>query len=100
MAVLYITEFSNPNVNMNPNQQGIQPPMAEQTVAIGGASVQSAALGNVTNLVRIHTDAICSIALGTNPTATAVKARLAANTTEYFIVPQGQAFKVAVITNT
>jgi len=99
MANLYVTEFSNYNVNMNPYQLGLQTPVAEQVVAFT-TTTQSSAFNNSTNLVRIHTDGICSIAFGTNPTATTSKARMVAGQTEYFTVPQGQAFKVAAVTNT
>jgi hypothetical protein len=99
MATVYIAEFTNPSV-YNGNLQGVayMPPVAEQTVAIGGSSVQSSAFNAKTRLVRVHTDAICSVAFGSNPTATAAKARLAAGQTEYFEVSPGD--KVAVITNT
>jgi len=76
-----------------------EPSIVEQTpVAIGVGSAQSAAFNEQTRFVRIHTDAICSIKFGDNPTATADSKRLAANATEYFGVVPGQ--KVAVITNT
>lgn len=109
MATLYITEFqalgqaslptyaSGPN---GPSQAALQPPVAEQTVAIGGASAASAAFNASTSLVRIHTDAICSVEFGTAPTATTSTARMVAGQTEYFGVVPGQSLKVAVITNT
>lgn len=85
-------------------QVGQEPPLAEQTIAIGGASVQSAVFNVKTALIRIHTDAICSKLVGTAPVATAASGRMAANTTEYTAidVQQGnpQAMKIAVITNT
>lgn len=99
MATLYITEFAL--MGQVPNsaaQMPQQPPLAEQTVTIG-ASTQSAAFNAKTRFVRLHTDAICSVEFGTNPTATAANARLAANQTEFHGVPEGGAFKVAVITN-
>jgi hypothetical protein len=101
MAVLYVAEFSDMGVTRNaqPIQMAAQTPVAEQTVAIGGASVASSAFNAQTQFVRVHTDAICSIAFGTAPTATATKARMAAGATEYFSVPPGQSYKVAVITN-
>lgn len=74
------------------------PPVAEQVVAIGVASAQSAAFNAETRMVGIHADAICSVAFGVNPTAVATNRRLAANSTEYFEVIAGH--KVAVITNT
>lgn len=101
MATLYIQELST--IGTSPNNQSLQvslqPPITEQTVAIGGSSTQSSAFNTKTRFVRIHTDAICSILFGSNPTATAAKARMNAGDTEYFAVPQDQSFKVAVITN-
>ncbi|MBP9714802.1 MAG: hypothetical protein KBD60_14140, partial [Sterolibacterium sp.] len=76
-----------------------EPSITEQTpVVIGGGSLQSAAFNGATRVVRLHTDAICSVAFGANPTATANTKRMAANSTEYFGVEPGH--KVAVITNT
>lgn len=98
MATLYITEFavlySNPN---GVGQMATQPPSAEQTVAIGGSSTQSNTFNAATKFVRLHTDSICSIEFGTNPVASTVTARMAANQTEYFAI--GSAAKVAVISN-
>lgn len=94
MATLYLAEFAESDVNSSK-----EPPIAEQTIAIGGSSVAcSNAFNARTRLIRVHTDAICSIAIGAAPTATAAKRRMAANQTEYFSVEAG--FKVAVITNT
>lgn len=99
MAVVFIAEFPNPSVF----QGGLRPvafgePLAEQTVAIGGASVQSSAFNAKTKMIRVHTDAICSIKIGANPTATATTMRMAAGQTEYFEV--NPAYKIAIITNT
>ncbi len=96
MAKLYVTEYGGIAAAGLP--VAVAPPIVEQTpVVIGAGSLQSAAFDAATVLVRIHTDAICSIAFGTNPTASANTARMAANATEYFAVRFGQ--KVAVITN-
>ncbi len=102
MAVLYLTEYARQGVDARSRGLVVpeEPPVANQTVAIGAGSVQSSAVNALTSFIRIHTDAICSIEIGTNPTATTSTRRLAANTTEYFAVPQGQSYKVAVITNT
>lgn len=102
MAVLYVTEFSKYGRDASGNLMLMadEPAVATQTVAIGAGSVQSSAFNALTKFVRIHTDAICSIEFGTNPTASATKRRMAANTTEYFSVPLGASYKVAVITNT
>jgi|NOAtaT_6_FD_contig_21_5216831_length_650_multi_7_in_0_out_0_1 hypothetical protein len=100
MPKLYITEYSrigSDRVNRNV-QTGENPPVANQTVNIGATSTQSNALSFKTSLVRVHTDAICSIEIGEDPVATVNSLRMAANQTEYFSVPNG--FKIAVISNT
>lgn len=103
MAVLYVTEFANVGTTTQyaqPMQVTAQPNIAEQTVAIGAGSVASSAFNANTRLVKLHTDAICSVKFGTAPTATATTMRMAANESIYFAVPANQAYKVAVITNT
>jgi hypothetical protein len=95
MATLYVTEYIAQQESLI--QASVVPPVAEQTVAIGGASVASAAFNPNTTMVRIHPDAICSIAWGYAPVATATNMRLPANISEYFMVRPGM--KVAVITN-
>ena len=102
MAFLYISEYADLGNTRNAQtiQMAAAPPVAEQTVANAGATTQSAAFNNQTRFVRLHTDTVCSVAFGANPTATTASARLAAGSTEYFGVPQGQAFKVAAILNT
>ena len=101
MATVYITEYDNMPLDVNARTVpiGLEPAVAYQTVAIGGASAQSSAFNSRTRFVRIATDAICSIKFGTNPTAVATETRLAANQTEFFGVFPGQSMKVAVITN-
>lgn len=102
MATLYITEFvsqgTDPNGKMQSSAQ--QPALAEQTITIAAGSAQSSTFNPQTTLVRLHSDVICSVEFGTSPTATAAKARMAANQTEYFTIPQSSNMKVAVITNT
>ena len=101
MAVLYITEYAETGITNRTTVAAAQePPLATQTVAIGVSSVQSSAFNAATRLVRLHTDAICSVLMGTNPTAAATSPRMAANSTEYFTVEPGRGLKVAVITNT
>jgi hypothetical protein len=97
MAVLYITEFERVGRDAEGHQMplGVTPVVANQTVAIGSSSAQSAALNGKTRMVRIHTDAICHVAIGSNPTATTSLTRLAADQTEYFGVLPGT--KIAVI---
>jgi|SRR5216684_1872435 hypothetical protein len=106
MAFLYITEFAE--VEIGPagrvGQFAAQPPLAEQAIVNTGGNTQSAAFNTATRFVRLHADSICAIEFGLNPTAVAAgasgTARLAANQTEYFGVPKGQSFKVAVILST
>lgn len=99
MATLYVSEYSQAGT-AGPGMLPVaaEPGATTQTVAIGGTSAQSSAFGTTTRFVRVHTDAICSIAFGSNPTATTAKLRMAANQTEYFAVRAGD--KVAVISNT
>jgi len=75
------------------------PALAEQKITYS-TTTQSAAFNAKTRMVRIHTDSICSIEFGTNPTATTSTGRMAAGATEYHGVPVGQNYMVAVITNT
>lgn len=100
MAKLYVAEFEKQGRDgagfIAPVAKA--PALVEQVVTIGATSEQSAAFGSLTRLVRVHTDAICSIAFGSDPTATANTSRMAAGQTEYFIVSPGD--KVAVIENT
>jgi hypothetical protein len=99
MAKLYITEHEFPRYFLgSPIPVLKSPPLVSQTVAIAGASAQSSAFNASTKIIAVHTDAICSIEFGSNPTATANSRRLAANSTEYFEVDA--ATKIAVITNT
>jgi hypothetical protein len=97
MAKLYVTEFERPRnqwVNI-----ANTPPLVDQTpVVIGAGSLQSAAFNAKTAMIRVATDAICSIAIGTNPTATTNNMRMAADQVEYFSVQPNQL--IAVIANT
>lgn len=76
--------------------------IAEQRLTIGASSVQSANLNAKTRYVRLKADAVCSVAIGANPTATVNNARLAASASELMAVsPEAVAagLKVAVIQN-
>lgn len=102
MATLYITEFADAGISGKGESLPIGAELAveDMTVAISGSSAQSDFFENNTRLVRLHTDAICSVLFGVNPTATTGNRRMAANQTEYFSVPTGSGWKVAVISNT
>lgn len=103
MATLYITEFVRQGRDGRAAiPAGEEPAVASQTVAIGGASAQSAALNVATRFVEIHADAICSIKFGANPTATAADMRLAAGDRIVRAVEEKaviDGLKIAVITN-
>lgn len=100
MAKLYITEFNKTaRVDMNTTDYP-EEPGTDQTPVTFTTTTQSVAFAKGTKLVRIHTDSICSIAFGTDPTATTGSRRLIAGQTEYFAVPPGQSYKVAAVTNT
>jgi len=106
MAFLYITEFAELAIGPagRVGSMGVQPPIAEQAISNAGATTQSAAFNAKTRFVRLHTDTICAIEFGTNPTAVAAgasgTARMAANQTEYFAVPLGAGYKVAAVLST
>ena len=107
MAVLYVTEYATIAIMQagRVTQIPAEPPLAEQVVAIGAVSAQTAAFNAKTALVRVHTDAICGVTFGTNPTATVSNGtvgsgRMAATQTEYRGVPLGSSFKCAVIATT
>lgn len=103
---MYITEYSNTGKDSGGRWTAApqEPPIAEQTVVIGAGSLQSSPFNVKTALVRLHTDAICSKVIGSNPTATAANARMAAGTTEYVSIDKqagaDSAFRIAVIQNT
>lgn len=100
MSTLYITEYSNTGFNNGIVNSAEEPEINSQTVSIGGTSAQSSVLKNNTQIVRLHTDSICSVLFGSNPTATTSKRRMAANQTEYFSVSPSSNLKIAVISNT
>ena len=98
MTVLYIAEFAEPKLrNGNAFPVADQPPLAEQKLTFT-TSTQSSAFNAKTQLIRVHAPSICSIKIGSNPTATTDTARMAAGSTEYFRVNPGD--KLAAIDNT
>ena len=102
MSTLYVTEYATvapAQISGSLAQAPHEPPLVEQTVAIGGSSAQSSAFSSQTAIVRLHADSICSVLIGTNPTALTTSARFVAGQTEYRSVPKGQGYKVAVIAN-
>ena len=69
-------------------------PIANNNVTIGGSHAESNAFNTNTKMIRLHTDAICSVVIGLAPVATTADARMAANQTEYYQVYPGD--KLAV----
>lgn len=104
MATLYISEHSDIAESLRGAVQILLEDgttVVEQTIPISVVSTPCTnPFAATTRFVRIHSDAICSIAFGTSPTASTANKRLAANQTEVFGVKPGSNFKVAVITNT
>ena len=98
MAKLYVSEFSTlAQTGTGLGQVVSTPPLAEQVLSFS-TSVTSVAFQSATKVVRVHTDAICSIAFGGSTiAATTGNMRLAAGQTEYYGV-QGGGF-IAVISN-
>lgn len=100
MAVLYVTEYTAQHTDQGrPVPIAYCPPVVRSNnVAIGGVA-SSLVFNNATSIIRIHADAICSIAIGINLTATTADARLAQNQTEYFGFEPGKGFSISVISN-
>lgn len=101
MATLHITEFDRQGQDIDSNKTPVAawPPVAQQAITVSSTSAQSAVLNAQTTLIRLHTDTTCWIEVGANPTATAAKMRMVADSTEYFSVRPGSiATKIAAIT--
>jgi hypothetical protein len=98
-VAVFITEHNRPRIVHGAPLPVVElPPLVTQRLVNGAVSVQSSAFGSQTRTIGVHADAIVSIAVGVNPTATTSDKRMAANTTEYFFVEAGQ--RLAVINNT
>lgn len=105
MATLYITEYQTAASDQGralPLGHGY--PLANQIVGITGSPQQSAPFTSRTHFIRLHSDSICSILVGTqvgvgppaaqNPQATTQDGRMAANQTEYMGVDPGMLISV------
>jgi len=94
---LFLTEYSS--LASDSFSYGIAAPMepavAEQTVAVGGSSTQSAAFNASTSFVMVHAQEACCLKWGTNPTAVNTAQRMGAGETRFVGVKPG--YKVAVI---
>lgn len=100
MATIYVTEFAALGSGIGGEAQiAARPGLAKQSMAITGASTTLAtAFTAQTRFIRVHTDAICSIAIGSAAVAVATYDRMPADATEYYGVTPGH--NLAVITNT
>lgn len=111
MAILYITEYAE-MVSLPAGRVGqmpSEPPLVEQTLVMSGISAQSQPFNAATRFVRLHTDSICAVTFGLNPTATVASGtsgsgRMIAGQTEYHALPPRMAgdtsYMVAGITTT
>lgn len=100
MALLNIREYATMAQVIGGAPMAQEPALARQNVSIGGGSTPSNPFNVLTRYVRVETDAICRIEFGQAPTADGLSARMAANQTEYFAVPEGGGYAVAVISST
>lgn len=75
---------------------GQEPAVAEQEISIGGSSTPSQPFSPRTNFIMVHAAAVCALAFGDNPSATATRHRLGAGETRFYGVSPGQ--RLAVIT--
>ena len=99
MANINITELTSQGRDSNSLLLPIMqmPALTVQNVAIGATSVASATFQSQTGVIRVRADAACAVLIGTDPTALITSTMLDANSAEYFSVPIGGAFKLAVI---
>lgn len=107
MAKVYITEYARATQDSRANiPSAEEPPLATQVLDTSGGVQVSAFFNKETRMIRVHTDGICSVVVGTAPTATTGNSRMAANQTEYFGVPRplsdaaASLYKISAITNT
>lgn len=103
MSKLYVTEMEDLHAGAGYPMQvcvdlGSGATVDQTPVDFSGGVAPSAAFGAQTKFVRLHTDAICSIAFGKTPVATVGNRRMAAGQTEVWAVQPGT--KVSAIANT
>lgn len=99
MAKLYISEYSS--LAGVPASGSVQvagePALAVQVVDFSGGATASNAFNSKTRVIRVHTDAVCSVRFD-GSAATTSYPRMAADQTEYFGVGGGST--LSVIANT
>lgn len=106
MTKAYISEYARGTLDGRTFiPSGEEPSITTQVVDYTAGATASATLNVKTRFVRIHVDSIASFLFGAAPVAAVTNARMAANTTEYFGVPNspletGSGLKISFITNT
>ena len=99
MSKLYISEYTSLAAvpSSGSAQVAGEPAIAVQVVDYSGGVTSSSAFNSRTRLIRVHTDAVCSIRFD-GSAATISYPRMAADQTEYFGVGGGTT--LSVISNT
>lgn len=97
MSKAYVTELTALATHMTGAQIAQMPPIAEQTVTFT-TTTQSSAFNVATRYICVQNPTICSISIGSNPTATTSTMRLPAESLIYFGVNAGD--KIAFVDNT
>jgi hypothetical protein len=102
MANVIITEFAGPVRSNGDIPAAYLPPLASQTVAIGGASAPTPnAFNNATSVIMIYAEADCNVVVAAAPNAgTGIIIPMGAGDRDYFTVMPGSAMKAAVIART
>jgi hypothetical protein len=100
-AKCYIREYNTIGQAQNqPAQIALEPAVTDQvTTDFASAAVQSAFFNAATTYVRLWCDTQGSFLVGTNPTAAATNAPVAAGVPEYFGVPVGGTYRLSVHSN-
>lgn len=99
MATAYVTEFADYPSQRNLVMAKWSSRVVEQTpITVSGTSAQSAAFASTTRYIMWSCDGIHSWTIGSNPTATTSKMRMAADLIYHIEVQPGD--KIAFITNT
>lgn len=96
-ADCYVSEYANLVIDESNRLVPVaqEPAIAVQRVTYT-TSTQSSAFNTRTRFIRIVCDAAAHFEFGTNPSATADNPYLPSNTPEYFGVPRGASFEIAV----
>lgn len=107
MAKVYVTEYARATQDSRANiPSAEEPPLATQVLDTTAGVIASNFFNKETRMIRVHTDGICSVVVGTAPVATTSNSRMAANQTEYFGIPRpapdasASLYKISAITNT